>query len=152
MNWIDIIILCVIGLSALVSLLRGFVKEALSLISWICACFVASQFYYHIADYLTYFDNGYIRNIIAVIVLFITTMIVCSVVRYIICEIIHHAGLSTIDRILGTVFGVLRGILIVTAILFCCDTFTSLSQSLMWQNSILIPHFEYLIHWFFGVF
>ncbi len=152
MNWIDIAILGIIGFSALLSIFRGFVNEALSLLSWVSAFFVASQFYYYITDYFTYFSDEFIRNAAAIIVLFIATLIVCGMVRYIVCEIVQRIGLSSIDRILGVCFGIIRGVLIVSAVLFCCDTFTSFSENPVWKSSILIPHFEYLIHWFFDIF
>jgi len=53
MNWLDIVILSVIGLSALISLVRGFAKEALSLIIWCGAFFIASQYYAKLAVYFT---------------------------------------------------------------------------------------------------
>lgn len=46
MVWIDYAILAVIGLSSLISLIRGFVKEALSLVTWFAAFFVASRFFW----------------------------------------------------------------------------------------------------------
>lgn len=49
MVWIDYVIIGIIGFSALVSLIRGFVREALSLVTWGCAFFVASHFYTYLA-------------------------------------------------------------------------------------------------------
>ena len=51
--WIDYAILAVIGLSSLISLIRGFVKEALSLVTWFAAFFVASNFYGDLVVYIT---------------------------------------------------------------------------------------------------
>lgn len=45
MVWVDYAILAIIGLSTVISLIRGFVKEAISLIVWIAAFFVASHYY-----------------------------------------------------------------------------------------------------------
>ncbi|MGL5696201.1 MAG: CvpA family protein, partial [Plesiomonas shigelloides] len=53
MDWVDYAILGVIGFSALVSLIRGFVREALSLVTWVVAFFVASNFYTELALYFT---------------------------------------------------------------------------------------------------
>ena len=59
---IDYIIIGIIAFSILVSLLRGFVREVLSLGSWIVAFIVASQFYPYLAAYLTQIESMYIRN------------------------------------------------------------------------------------------
>lgn len=149
MNWVDFTIIGVIILSALISIIRGFVKEALSLISWVLAFFIASRFYMYITSYLTYFDSDVIRIAVAIAILFISTLIVCAIVSYIIGELVQKTGLSSTDRILGICFGVLRGILVVAAVLFFVDTFTPLSQSPSWVQSQLIPHFHFIIRWFF---
>ncbi|OCG04746.1 CvpA family protein [Gilliamella apicola] len=149
MNWVDFTIIGVIVFSALISIVRGFVREALSLVSWVLAFVIASRFYIYITEYLTYFDSDLVRNAVAIAILFIATLLVCSVVSYVIGELIQRTGLSGTDRVLGICFGVLRGILIVAAVLFFVDTFTPLSQSPYWAQSQLIPHFHFIIRWFF---
>lgn len=149
MNWVDFTIIGIIVFSALVSLIRGFVKEALSLLSWICAFFIASRFYTDISGYFTYFHDEFARNATAIAVLFIATLLVCAVISYIISELVQKTGLSGTDRVLGVFFGILRGILLTAAVLFFVDTFTPLAKSIAWQDSILIPHFDFIIRWFF---
>ncbi|MCX8642023.1 MULTISPECIES: CvpA family protein [unclassified Gilliamella] len=149
MNWVDFTIIGVIVFSALISIVRGFVREALSLISWILAFFIASRFYSHITQYLTYFDSDVVKIAVAIAILFIATLLVCTIVSYIIGQLVQKTGLSGTDRVLGICFGVLRGILVVAAVLFFIDTFTPLSQSQYWTQSQLIPHFHFIIRWFF---
>lgn len=151
MNWVDYTIIGIITISALISLVRGFIKEALSLISWISAFFIASHFYVYISDYFTYFDEDFFRNAVAIVVLFIATLLVFAVVNHIIGELIKKIGLSGIDRILGIFLGLLRGILFTAALLFIVDTFTPLSKNIAWKDSLLIPHFDFIIRWFFGL-
>ncbi|MDP5040491.1 MAG: CvpA family protein, partial [Paraglaciecola sp.] len=62
MNWIDFAILGVILISTVISLIRGFIKEAISLAIWFSAFFIASQFYADLASYLTHFSDPMIRN------------------------------------------------------------------------------------------
>lgn len=149
MNWVDFTIIGIIVFSAFVSLIRGFIKEALSLISWIVAFFVASRFYSDISGYFTYFNDEFARNATAVAVLFIVTLLVCAVINFIISQLVQKTGLSGTDRVLGIFFGILRGILLTAAVLFFIDTFTPLAQSIAWKESILIPHFDFIIRWFF---
>lgn len=149
MIWIDYVILAIVGLSTLVSLARGFVKEAISLVIWVSAFVVASQFYLDLASFLTNISDQLLRNAAAVAILFIATIVVGSLVNYFISQLVEKSGLTGTDRILGLVFGAIRGVLIVSALLFFVDAFTPLSDSPWWQQSKLIPEFKVIVEWFF---
>ena len=135
---IDYIIIGSIVFSVLVSLLRGFVREVMSLASWVVAFFIASNFYVYLAGLLTSIEF-----------LFIASLIVGSIVNYVLGQLVDRTGLSGTDRVLGACFGLLRGVLIVAAMLFFLDTFTASNQSDWWKESKLIPHFRFVVDWFF---
>ncbi|ACY85245.1 colicin V production protein [Edwardsiella piscicida] len=149
MVWIDWVIIGIVGFSALVSLIRGFVREALSLVTWGAAFFVASHFYPYLAAFFTRFEDALVRNGIAIAVLFVATLIVGAIVNYVIGSLVERTGLSGTDRVLGVCFGAIRGILIVAALLFFMDTFTAMAQSEEWKQSRLIPQFSPIIRWSF---
>lgn len=149
MNWLDIVILSVIGLSAVISLVRGFAKEALSLVIWIGAFFIASVYYAKLAVYFTNFQDSAIRNGAAIAALFVATLIVGAIVNYVISQLVQKTGLSGTDRVLGVVFGAARGILVVSAILFFMDAFTNASTMVWWKQSELVPQFRHVIEPFF---
>lgn len=149
MVWVDYAIIIVIALSTLISLTRGFVREAFSLAIWIAAFFVASWFYQDLAVYFTSFTDSTVRNGLAAVILFVLTLIVGALLNFLLGKLVDGTGLTGTDRVLGLVFGAARGVLIVTLVLFVIDSFTALSASDWWQQSQLIPHFAVFVQWFF---
>ncbi|UDG79283.1 Colicin V production protein [Candidatus Ecksteinia adelgidicola] len=149
MVWIDYTIILMITCSALVSFIRGFIQEVLSLLTWIGSFFITSRAYLRFSMYLTYFKDEIIRNSISIIILFVTTLIFGTISNCVINALIKNTKLSSTDRILGICFGMLRGILIVSVILFFIDAYTSLPQSTSWKKSLFITHFGYIITWSF---
>lgn len=152
---IDFIIIGIVVFSLLVSLWRGFVQEVLSLAGWVIAFFVASKFYVPMSQLLLQFNSvylnnsEYLRNGIAAAVLFIVVLIISGIINALLSQLVEKTGLSGTDRVLGAGFGLLRGVFIVAAILFFLDTFTAFNQSELWKESKLIPHFDFIVKWFF---
>ncbi|CAJ0992093.1 colicin V production protein [Pantoea sp. Nvir] len=149
MIYIDYVIIAVVSFSVLISFIRGFVCEVLSLITWGCAFFITSHYYNCLAPWFIGFDDPFVRNSVSIAVLFVGTLIIGAMVSYIIGSLVEKTGLSGTDRVLGICFGALRGVLIVSVALFFLHTFTGFSKSADWQQSQLIPRFSYIMRWFF---
>lgn len=153
MEWIDWVILVVIGISASISLLRGFVREALSLAGWILAFFVAKGFYVEFSSLLTsYIETPSLRYGASWGALFIITLTVTGLINYIIGQLVEKAGLSGMDRVMGMAFGALRGVLVIAVAVISLKAFTPVEQDKWWQQSQLIPHVEIIGNWFYERF
>jgi len=147
MAWIDIVILALIALSAVLSLFRGFVKEALALASWLVALWVAMIFYEDFATWLSQWINTpTAQKVTAFSLLFICVLLLGAAINYLAGKLVAKTGLGGTDKILGIVFGAARGAFIV-AILVLLAGLTAMPQDPWWQNSQLIGYFEEFAMW-----
>lgn len=147
MNWVDYFILGLIGLSLLISLMRGFIKEAISLATWIVAVFVAMKFYDPFANMLTpWIELPSARTIAAMAGLFLLVLMLGALLGFLAGQLVKKTGLGGTDRLLGTVFGAARGIVLV-AIMVLLAGLTALPRDPWWQASQLIPRFERVALW-----
>jgi len=150
MQWIDWAILIIIALSAGVSLLRGFVREALSLAGWILAFFVAKGFYQEFSSLLQpHIETPSLRYAVSWAGLFLLTLSASGLINYIIGQLVEKAGLSGMDRFMGMAFGALRGVLLTSVAIILLREFTPVEQDKWWVDSELIPHVEILGNWFY---
>ncbi|MGH8537606.1 MAG: CvpA family protein [Gammaproteobacteria bacterium] len=147
MIWVDYAILAIIGLSALISIWRGLIREVLSLLAWILAILVAVTFMRPLADLLTpYISMPSARLIIAFVALFIATLLCGAIINFVIAKLVMSSGLSGTDRVLGIVFGVARGALVV-GVLVLIARLTPLPQDPWWEQSVLLGRFEAMALW-----
>ena len=102
LNWFDYAILAIIAISILISIIRGFTKEALSLAGWIVAAWVALTFSEQAEPLLRdYIDIPSIRLLVAFVALFIITLFLAALVNYLVSQMIQKTGLSGTDRMIG---------------------------------------------------
>jgi membrane protein required for colicin V production len=147
MLWVDYAILAIIGVSALVSIWRGLVREVLSLLAWVAAFWVALSFTPGLAANLEALVSvPSARLAIAFIALFVGTLLAGAVVNLLIARLVRLSGLSATDRILGVLFGVARGAIIVGAMVLVAKL-TPLPKDPWWRESVLLGHFEALALW-----
>ena len=144
MTVVDVVIIFVIILSALFSLIRGFVKEAISLTTWILAIWIAVTFAPKMAMALPgNIESEAVRLAVAFGLLFILTLMIGSLANFIFSTFVKKTGLTGADRVFGVVFGFLRGILIVL-VFVVVGSMTPLPQQQWWQSSGLLERFESL--------
>lgn len=142
MNWVDYAVLAVIGVSAVISILRGFTREAISLLGWIVAFWVALTFTPMLADRMqTLIPTPSIRIGVAFVALLMACLLVAGIVNFLAGKVVDKTGLSGTDRVLGIVFGVVRGGVVV-ALLVLLAGLTTMPQDLWWSESLLLKHFQ----------
>ena len=145
--WIDVVILALIALSAILSLFRGFVREAVALATWLIALWVAMAFYEDLATILSqWISVPSAQKITAFAVLFICVLLLGAIVNYLAGRIVDKTGLTGTDKLLGIVFGVARGGVIV-AVLVLLAGLTPLPQDPWWQDSQFLGYFQELAMW-----
>ncbi|MBV6413378.1 MAG: CvpA family protein [Xanthomonadales bacterium] len=144
MSGIDWAILAIVGLSTAISLIRGFVAEALSILVWLLALWVAFRFTAPFAEvFLRGVEVESIRLAAAAIVLLVGVLLIGGMAGWLIGRLLKSTGLSGTDRLLGAVFGALRGALTVLALVVVAS-WTPLCQEPWWTASRLLPAFERL--------
>lgn len=144
MIWVDYAVLFVVALSALISVFRGFIREAVSLVGWVLAFWVALNFSGDVAEALEgQIAVPSVRQAVAFFALFMAILLLTALVNWAAGLLIDKTGLSGTDRMLGIIFGVARGVVIV-ALLVLMAGLTPLPQDPWWRESTFIPHFESL--------
>jgi membrane protein required for colicin V production len=147
LGWIDWAIIAIIAVSALISLARGFVKEALSLLTWVVAGLVAWLFGGALAGHLSSFiETPSIRVIVACSILFILTLLLGGLINYLIGQLVRVTGLSGTDRFLGMIFGAARGALLIVVAVGLLSL-APVEGDVWWRQSELIPHFLLVADW-----
>lgn len=144
MTILDWIIIAVLAVSLLLGLMRGLVREALSIISWIAAFWLAKQYCVPAGEYIAgivAISEPILRVWIGYAAVFILTLVVLSIVSYVLNKILASGGLKVFDRFLGTGFGLLRGVAIIAILILALKAF-SLNNTDMWKDSRFVPHFE----------
>jgi membrane protein required for colicin V production len=138
----DYLVLVVLGSSVIIGVVRGLVKEVISLASWVVAYFVANAYGARLAPMLPDVLPGEAaRLIVAFIALFIGVRLLMGLVGLAAGALLTATGLSLVDRVLGAVFGLGRALVIILAIVTVCGM-TAIPQQAFWKNAQLRPAVE----------
>jgi len=147
MNWFDLTILGILGLSVIVSLFRGLIREVLSLLIWVGAFWLAWTFVDKGANWLeSFIELPSARHLIAFVALFLAALIIGGMINYLVGKMITKTGLGATDRFFGMFFGLGRGVIAVTALVLFLQA-TPFSKDPWWTESRLTPQFAKLAGW-----
>jgi len=143
MTGIDIGILVIIAISTIISVIRGFFTEAVSLLTWVAALVIATLYAHQFGNlFRVHIEHDLARGVLAWMILFVGTMIIGGLINYLFSKLRAGVQLGAMDRVVGLFFGFLRGVLIVVLIVMAAhlDFFTSLRDSEVWHESKLLPY------------
>ena len=149
---VDFFVIAILVISSTLGLIRGLVKELISLVSFVVASYLAYEFSSQIAlAWLEAIPIGSTGRMVLVFgLIFVVVLIVGKVLGNVISRVLSGAGLSFLDRVLGSGFGFLRGALIVV-ILSTLLAVTDLPKSNEWKDALSRPAVELVVgivrHW-----
>ena len=147
MNFADYCIIGVLGLSVLMGLWRGFIGEVLALACWIAAFWVAWLLGPPLAErFSASISTPSVRVLLAYALCFIAVLIAGAIVAYLMRKLVEGSGLSGSDRLLGMLFGLVRGLALIVLVVFLLG-FTPFAGDPWWHQSRLLPSFENGAHW-----
>ena len=147
MEYADYVVLGIIAISILVGAIRGFIKEAFSLAVWAAAFLVAFQYSGVLAQLLeSHLELPSARTSLAFAGLFLLVLLVGGLLTFLVGKLVEKTGLSGTDRLLGGVFGGVRGLVLVLALMLVAGL-TPIPQDPWWQQSRTIQSLMPLAEW-----
>lgn len=144
---IDILIAAAILVSVVVGIFRGFVKEAISIAALLVAIWAALYFGPEAGNISeNWFKSEELQMWFGRVLVFLVILSLGGLLGWGISKLVRLSVLSGMDRLLGAVFGVARGILLV-AVAIIGGQFAGFDNDNWWLQSKLIPHFEVVADW-----
>ena len=145
MTSFDYSILALIACSVLLSIMRGFVKELLSILAWVVSFIVAKLYTVQLSNLLPdSIPNDSLRYLAGFIILFLATLLIFTLLSIALSQVVKVAGMGWVDRLLGGFFGFVRGVFIVTIVVMLCGL-TTLPQHPAWRSALLSAPIEAMV-------
>lgn len=144
MTLLDYAVLLICGFSILLGATRGLVREVIALAGWVVAFVVAGAYGGSVAPLLEkQIPDESWRVMAAVVAVFFVTLIAMSILALLTSRLIKSAGLGFEDRLLGGIFGLMRGLLVVLALVIIAGL-TPLPRQTVWKSAMLAAPLEKL--------
>ena len=139
MTWADYTILGIILFSALIGLVRGFLREVASLLLWILGFWAAARYAQAVGYAFRFVKSAENRLIIGYGAILVAVLIVSTVTGFLLKKLVESSGAGLGDRSLGTLFGAVRGLVIATAVILL-GSLVLTPPPAWWRDSKLIPY------------
>ena len=145
MTIFDYIVLSIIGLSVILSVMRGVVREVLAIVGLVAAFYVGVTYTNQLLPMMPVdIPNEALRVLAAFLLLFLATLLLATLLGIALSAIFKKAGLGWLNRFLGALFGVARGLLIVCVIVFLAGL-TDIPKDPRWRNAMFSAPIEALV-------
>ncbi|PKO45098.1 MAG: colicin V production protein [Betaproteobacteria bacterium HGW-Betaproteobacteria-22] len=145
MTAFDYAVLTIIGLSLILSVMRGLVREVLAIAGWIAAFYVARTYTDQILPIMPVdIPSETLRVLAGFLTLFLATLLLASLLGIALSAIFRKVGLGGLNRFLGALFGVARGLFIVCVLVFLAG-FTDIPKDARWRNAMFSAPIEALV-------
>lgn len=145
---VDWLIIFVLFVSTLISITRGFVREAFSLATWIAAIIISRLFAGQLSTLLVdYIELPSLRLGVAYIALIVGSLIVGAMINHLIGELVRKTGLGGTDKFLGMFFGFARGGIVIVLIIAGLFYLAPVQEDVWWTESVFIPYIVKAVEW-----
>ena len=142
MTSFDYAVLLIIGLSILLSIMRGAVREVLALAGWVVAFYVGRTYTHLLIPLLPAgIPTESLKILAAFLILFLATLLVASLISITLSHLIKKIGLGWLNRFLGGLFGLTRGLIIV-GVLVLLAGLTGFPKEPLWRNAMFSAPLE----------
>ena len=136
MTWFDYAVIAILGVSALLALFRGVVREITALAGWAAALILSGLFAQQLAQWLPASLSHMLRAVIAYLVIFLSVLLLSGMIGLLLARLFRAVGLGFADRAIGAVFGLVRGAVIVfVGVMFA--GLTGLPKEPFWRDAAL---------------
>jgi len=150
LNWFDYCLLLIVLLSTIWGIYRGFLREVISVVTWVAAFFLALCFSSHLGAFFhQYIKTEFLSSMIAFILIFILVLLLGCLTNHLLGYLIKGTGLSIPNHLLGGVFGLARGFLIILLLTFLMVN-THLQEQAWFQQSQLTYSLQTITSWMQG--
>jgi membrane protein required for colicin V production len=136
MTWFDYAAFAIVGLSALLAVIRGVVREIAALAGWVAALVLSGLFAQQLAQWLPAALSPMLRAVIAYLVIFLGVLLLSGLAGVLLAKLFRAAGLGFTDRAVGALFGLVRGVLVVLVVVMLAGL-TSLPREPFWREAAL---------------
>ncbi len=144
---IDIIIIAGLSISMIIGFVRGFVKEIISVFTLLFAIWASSYFGANLGNYFdAWIDSSEMRTWSGRVIIFVLILFSGSILGWFFSKLIRLVMLGGIDRLVGSLFGAIRGLLFI-GLFVIISQYSGFNNDAWWTESRLLPHFEKLADW-----
>lgn len=139
LNVADGLIIFVLLASTGIGIYRGFIREFLTILTWVVAGVIAYMYADTVGEYVFFVDSAKAKEIIAMIGIFLAVVTIGFIIKLIVLKAAKISGVATVDRITGALFGLLRGLILVVLVLLASSK--NITDQEWYKNSQMLPKF-----------